>query len=383
LSAELLVSPAAWRDPEVTSVWQARLAESDHLRAMYHSMAWVDHLGATSAGQQIQVIAVRDRQGRCAGVAPVAHQDVELDFVIGHRVLWKSRAPGLAVLAGEPLLAPDETAYGDLFGSIERLLPGCEAMLLHMVRKDGFCWRYLTSARAVHNRFVVYAPLTPGAGETYAISFPRTHEEYLSGLGSKKRRSIRKRLEALGAHGGGLPQLRCYRSPADVAPFLAAAEPVSRASWQYQTVGAHFEPGVDWPRKLGDLAERGILRSYVLFCGEAACAFVLGYQYGGVFHHVKTGYDRALAKLAPGIGILSLLIEDLYEGDPPTRLSFGFGDADYKREFGNVRTQTGDLILFRRTLRHRAETSLHAAFRKLVTVVRDRVRRRAPLRRPS
>src|SRR3712207_8419763 len=40
------------------------------------------------------------------------------------------------------------------------------------------------------------------------------------------------------------------------------------------TVGPHFEPNGNWEERLSDLSRRGLLRSYILFAGDRACAFV-------------------------------------------------------------------------------------------------------------
>jgi CelD/BcsL family acetyltransferase involved in cellulose biosynthesis len=114
--------------------------------------------------------------------------------------------------------------------------------------------------------------------------------------------------------------------------------------------------------EVADLADRGILRSYLLMAGEKACAYVLGYHFRDVFYYVKVGYDQAFAASSPGTGLLYLLIKDLIENTSARRLNFDYGDAAYKREFGNVHGEDATVLLLRKTLSNRLRRQAHEAY---------------------
>jgi CelD/BcsL family acetyltransferase involved in cellulose biosynthesis len=378
-----LCTPAEWRAPDVQEQWKALCRASGHLDVLYQSPEWFEHLIHESGGAGQLVAAIYDGHGARVGLVPIRRHHVDLDFVIGARVLGRSRLDSFLVLGAEPLLPPEPAAYECLLAALSPELGRDHCINFPMLARDTFCRRFLDQWLTAHRDFFVYAPAIPGAGETHSLRLDVAFDKYLAAqFNSKQRNNIKRRVKLLQERLGPLHLAGC-RAPDEVAAFLAASRPVSEASWQYATVGPHFEADVRWEDKLQDLARRGVLRSYVLFAGERACAFVLGYQHSGVFYHVKTGYDRSLAKLAPGIVLLYLLIEELARDPLPVEINFGFGDADYKREFGNVHAHSDELLLLPRTLRNLARWGAHASYRAGVTFVRDQLRRLAPQRRPT
>jgi CelD/BcsL family acetyltransferase involved in cellulose biosynthesis len=79
-----------------------------------------------------------------------------------------------------------------------------------------------------------------------------------------------------------------------------------------------------------------------------------------------TGYDPALARFSPGTVATYLVIEDLFRHNPPNRLSFGYGNQEYKREFGASPVEVAGVLLLRKTPRNWARRLAHASYRGLV-----------------
>jgi CelD/BcsL family acetyltransferase involved in cellulose biosynthesis len=84
-----------------------------------------------------------------------------------------------------------------------------------------------------------------------------------------------------------------------------------------------------------------------MYMGERAVAFVLGFQYRGVFHYSDVAYDEEFAGLSPGSVLLFLLLEDLFGHCRPSILHFGIGEADYKRRFSNFKEYDNEVLLMR------------------------------------
>ena len=129
--------------------------------------------------------------------------------------------------------------------------------------------------------------------------------------------------------------------------------------------------------ELIDLADRDILRSYLLMAGDKACAYVLGYQFKDVYYYAQVGYDSAFAAASPGTGLLYLLIKDLIENTSARRLCFDYGDAAYKREFSNVHGEDATVLLLRRSIPNHLRCSAHAAFCSTVRKMKSWLGRRA------
>ena len=63
----------------------------------------------------------------------------------------------------------------------------------------------------------------------------------------------------------------------------------------YRVLGDRIPTSDQGRRFFTCLAERGLLRSYLLSVGDRRCAFVVGYVYRGVFHYAELGFDSELA----------------------------------------------------------------------------------------
>jgi CelD/BcsL family acetyltransferase involved in cellulose biosynthesis len=377
---EILRAPSQWSAPAIDEDWRALCRRYGSLEVLFQSPAWLGHLDATRPPAPELVILVRDDSDAIVAVMPIRKEHVDLDFVVGARQFGRFRLPCLMVLGAEPLAPPDARVHQALLSALVGELGGDECIVMPMLSRQSPFRRAVDDWVRAHKEHFLYAPAIPGSGEVHALDLPTSFDDYAaSHFNSKQRSNMKRRLKLLGKELGAVRLVR-YSTPDDVAPFLAAARPVSEASWQFATVGPHFDAAEDWQRKLADLARRGVLRSYVLDAGERPVAFVLGYEYGGVYYHVKTGYDRSLAKRAPGIGLLYLLLEELGKS-APFKINFMFGDAEYKQEFGNVHQRSDELILLRRNARNLVRWSSHAAFRAGVTYARDRIRKLRPLRR--
>ena len=96
---------------------------------------------------------------------------------------------------------------------------------------------------------------------------------------------------------------------------------------------------------------RGWFRVYVLYVGGAPVAFWQGSVYARTFFTGTPGYDPAFADYGIGRYLLVRVIEQLCEDDEVDLIDYGFGDADYKRRFGNESWEEADVVLFARRFR--------------------------------
>jgi CelD/BcsL family acetyltransferase involved in cellulose biosynthesis len=186
-------------------------------------------------------------------------------------------------------------------------------------------------------------------------------ETYMRKRSPKLRVNVERAFRTLA--GSGSVELKCYREPADVDRLFADASQVRRRSWQFEALGALKKDGLQSSHdSLAELARRELLRGYVLYAGGTPCAFVVGYQFQGVFFYSVVGYDADFARHSPGIALLYLMLEDLHAHDRPRMVSFGRGDDDYKRRFGTTEREVGTHLFFRPTLRNRMRVRNHHLF---------------------
>jgi CelD/BcsL family acetyltransferase involved in cellulose biosynthesis len=82
--------------------------------------------------------------------------------------------------------------------------------------------------------------------------------------------------------------------------------------------------------ELFDLAERGLLLSYVLCVREQPCALAFGTLFRDTLlvHHFK--HDTKIGHLSPGTVLQTLMMKDLVEHKLARRIDYGFGEPRYR-----------------------------------------------------
>jgi CelD/BcsL family acetyltransferase involved in cellulose biosynthesis len=167
----------------------------------------------------------------------------------------------------------------------------------------------------------------------HRLNLPPTLEKYLAALGTKKRNNRKRSLKRW--TGDPDVALEEFRTAEDVPRFLQALDQLFPHTWQAKTFGARSRSSPEERGFLETVARLGWFRSYLLTIKGAPVGFVLGYQHLGVYYHEETGYDLAHAERKPGIALNLLLIDRLFEKDPPQTIDFGFGDNEYKQAVSN------------------------------------------------
>ncbi len=88
------------------------------------------------------------------------------------------------------------------------------------------------------------------------------------------------------------------------------------------------------------------MRCYLLFCGESACAFIVGYQYQGTFVMDEIGHDPELSKHSVGTVLQLLCVEDLFNHDRANIFDLQ-AYAWYKDTLSNESYMQARIFLFR------------------------------------
>jgi CelD/BcsL family acetyltransferase involved in cellulose biosynthesis len=368
-SLSLLTTPDGWDDPGLRRRWEELSASSDNVNSLYASPVWFDLLRRGPDGGRLALAVAYDGDGAVAGLAPVLFKGHPFQYYVGRHPVYTSELKAAHVLGSTPMLPEAAASYEQLVGAL--LKSGADCVYMDTVPVESFCWRQ--AQELGRKDFLVYAPGGPRAW--HLLRLPGDPEAYLSGMSSKTRYTLRKKAKQLAERGGGQLEMVRVESEEQVASFLADAVSVSRKTWQHSNLGKRIGDSEEERAWYAGLARAGVLRGYILRCGERPCAFVVGYQHNGVFHDVELGYDPDFKENSPGTVLLHMLIQDLCSHRPAALLNFGLGDADYKGRFGNVRTEDVSVLVMRKSLLNRLRVGSHASFRTLVRSARDVVRR--------
>ena len=369
------VPPREWDDAALRRRWSELVESAEHVNAVYASPEWFDHLRRVTPAEELLLITARDAAGELVGVVPVRVEREELQYDVASRALLRWRPRVASILGSVPLLPEDARLSARLCEILLDARLGCDGIYLDTAPVES-AFRKFAAEESARLGLLAYFPY--GARPWHLVRFPSQEEEYFSQLKGKVRNDLKRRTKKLSEHCGDQLELVRVDAAEQVDSFVADAARVSHNSWQHEAIGTRVADSGEQRRHLLSLAEGGMLRSYLLRCGERPCAFVLGYQHEDVYHYAEIGYDRDFTNFSPGMVLYYLLVRDLFAHRPPSMLNFGRGDAVYKQRFGNVRREDVSIFLMRKTLRNRLRVGSHEAFRSLVSAARRAVRKVKP-----
>ena len=173
--------------------------------------------------------------------------------------------------------------------------------------------------------------------DSYRVEVKGSFEDYLKQrMGKKARYNLRRTLKLLDDSAGGPARVGTYTRPSQVDEFLRYARDIARLTYQWR-LGYDTIRGTPRERdKLSFLADRGMLRSYILFTGDRPVAYCFGLVHNRVFEYNTVGYDPRVAALRPGTVLLYHILADLFNNRLADEVDFGAGPGEYKRMFSNT-----------------------------------------------
>ena len=173
---------------------------------------------------------------------------------------------------------------------------------------------------------------TPGQMHR-ALTLPASFDDLRRSFTQRVRSNLRwEANRILKAHGGNV-RIQCFARPEELEHMIQDCEKVAAQTYQ-RGLGAGFRDSpldralVQWK------ADKGWLRSYILYIQDQPRAFWSGTLYRGTLHSDHMAYDPAYRKYAPGKYLMMRTIEAFCEQKGQCEveiIDFGLGDAEYKR----------------------------------------------------
>jgi CelD/BcsL family acetyltransferase involved in cellulose biosynthesis len=193
----------------------------------------------------------------------------------------------------------------------------------------------------------------PGPGvdqRTWFVDVGGGFDLYNAQFSSKRRSALKRQGRRLREKHPELELMR-VREPHDVARYLALFDELYRRTWHFSSSPRNWmQPETVSTMKA--LAARGWLRSYAFVADGRAIAVAHGTCYRGEFVLEDVAYDEEEAAHSPGTVLLYEAIADLFTVDPPGRISFGFGNNQYKEVLGRACVPASNLYAVRGLLNH-------------------------------
>ena len=252
-------------------------------------------------------------------------------------------------------------SYGGLFGdtspkkvsqlidSVMNSLRKGEADIawFHQLENNSTVFRVASDAGGAFSRD--YFPIWL---DHWTARLPNTYAEFVRHLSKNTRHNLKRYSKKLVDAFGDQMVITCFREPSELELlWLADCETVAAKSY-HRGLQVGFINDDGTRRAMGFAANQGRLRSYILVhCVGTPSAFWNGCLFGKTFCAWTTAYDPDYADFRPGLYLLQRLVADLCEKEDAIELDFGFGDAQYKRDWCDQTRREASLFLFAPTLR--------------------------------
>jgi hypothetical protein len=309
------------------------------------------------------------RQGRIRCIAPFFLQATRLKLQLSVFTLLSLPIRMLKLFGGHFIITLDDeprTWYLAVFDAVWANRARFGLVSIDDLKATNSLWEFCRSTYSYGRRFRFFLASSQ-VDTVHQIQLPASHAEFMAGLGSKTRRNMRTETRKLCNRRGA--RLYRFNSPEQVADLLGHVDHVYNKCWQGKVNGNRRRNTLSDIRFLSGIAQRGWLRSYILAVDNVPVAFAIGYQYDDVFYFHETGYDEQWADASPGMVLINLFIEDLFQDSPPRTIDFLTGGAAYKRWLCNTQHQAAFVYLAARN-RWRtiliAQAMLHSISRGLI-----------------
>lgn len=263
-----------------------------------------------------------------------------LRFQIGARTLFSVRRRlvrvGLSLadaLAAAPIALPplDERDHGYLITS----LPAAR----------------IAEIAAMHSGFLRFK--RQHYARRYA-DLSASFDDYMASFSGKSRSTLRRKIRKFEKLSGGSLDLRCYRTPGEMAEFHALARQVSAKTYQEKLLDAGLPEGAEAEGEMRRLAGRDEVRGWLLFVDGAPVSYLYAPAAGDTLIYAYLGHDPDFAAYSPGSVLQIEAMRQVIAEGRFRRFDFTEGDGQHKRQFATGSVDCVDLLLLRPTLGHRA-----------------------------
>jgi hypothetical protein len=166
---------------------------------------------------------------------------------------------------------------------------------------------------------------------------PSSADDLYRGLSKKARKNLKWQAKRLLQDYSSNVNVRCFREPGELENMAHDVEEIAKRTY-HRGLGVGFIDNVEMRQHLYLEAQKGWLRTYVMYVANEPRAFWMGDLYQGIFYSNFMGYDPAFSHYSPGMFLIVRAMEGFCshaDGDDVKEVDFGFGDAQYKQVLGN------------------------------------------------
>ena len=261
---------------------------------------------------------------------------VALPFTVGARTVWRVKRR----LVRRP------------FGLAETL--SGELPHLPPLARDAHGYLVTSLPAALADPLLAGSPaLKPFVRQRYArhyLSLEGGFDAYMATFSAKTRSTLKRKRKKMEERSGGALDLRCYRTPDEMADFYAHARAVSATTYQERLLNAGLPEGDEALARMRDLASRDAIRGWILFVEGRPISYLHAPAEGDTLIYAHLGYDPEFADFSPGTVLQLDAVRQLMEEGRFRFFDFTEGEGQHKSRFATGAVECIDLLLLRPTI---------------------------------
>jgi hypothetical protein len=352
-SVRIVAAYDATRESKVRAKWEDLMDQYAGTTLFYQSPEYCDHLAKSCVDCSFLAIIDGD-DGAPIGIVPMCKSPVLLKLEVRGHCYASASFSGIQILGGTLLAPQSPEVFKLLFQQIAVLFPDCDAIEVKGLSTTSLLWDFLRNGQSLKKDFKIYAPY--GARNCQTAAVMDSFNDYLGAFSHKKKYNLKRQIRRLNDFGAGSLALQRIDCVSAVKCFLDARITLGRhARWNDREISEV---------EVLNLAERGLLLSYVLSVNGKPCALAFGTRYRGTLLLHFFRHDTEIGHLSPGTVMQTLMMKDLAEQKLVRRIDYGFGEPRYR--LINDVDQRVTAIMLRKGIVNQSAIIAHLSFVRLL-----------------
>ena len=295
-------------------------------------------------GTRPHVVVVRDGTGRVAGYVPLLSIDHTARLDLAGRRVSVYRGAALRLLGGGVVASEAERATVELVAA--RQLAGDPDVRVLRIQEADLPNRFAAILSAGGAMRVVPAHLLEQVH--WSIDPQASSASWLDAMDKKKRTDLTQRVGRAYRKLGGDAALHTFDRAEDMPRYCSLMNALYARTWHHDDLPTDWEA----PERVAlfqRLAAAGQLIGHLVLRDGRPLAYVHGYRVAGTYLVDDLGYDDEVAKVGIGSVAVFQAVRALLDRYPGERISFGYGDNQYKRLLSTRSEPCGSLYVVRPT----------------------------------
>jgi len=296
-----------------------------------------------AAGDNVQPYIILIKQkGHLKTIVIARTETRQIACRIGYLTILKPRMHCLSVVYGGILGQPDNEVCSFLVNELLRILRSREIDMVFFshLKMDSYIYQLSKKLPNILSR-----DYFPNVEKHFCMSIPENLEQFYMARSQKHRARLKRYVKRLEKEYPNSIKMITYSQEADLDEAIKAASGISRSTYQYG-LGCGFTDDSKTRNLLTTVARRGWLRLHILYINNEPCAFENWFQYNKAYVGHGIGFDPKWRKWRIGTILFLKTIERLSTDPTADLIDFGFGDAEYKRNYADIKWQEASICIF-------------------------------------